>query len=248
MPSVRNSIALLRRLAGSPRPVRASALARSLEMPRSSTYQLLQVLIDEGLVVHVPETRGYTLGVGVFELGTAYLRRQPLEHLAQPLLIALAQRIGHTVQLGILQGNETLYLLKEQPATPTPLVTGAGIRLPAHVTASGRAMLFGLPAAQVRALFAGSAVFPTMTGEGPTTLRDLRRILAAEKALGWSIERGAVTPGITSIAAPVTDQTGRPVASVVVSFASDHRALSDEELSREVVRTAEQVSRRLLGR
>ena len=71
MPAVRNAVGVLHRLASSTRPLPAGALARALDIPRSSIYQLLQVLIDEGLVVHVPETRAYTLSVGVFELQLA---------------------------------------------------------------------------------------------------------------------------------------------------------------------------------
>lgn len=247
MPAVRNAVAVLRKLASSAKPLPAGALARSLDMPRSSTYQLLQVLIDEGLVVHVPESRSYTLSVGVFELGSAYLRHQPLEHLARPLLTKLAQRIGETAQLGILQGNETLYLLKESPARSTALVTDIGVRLPAHLTASGRSLLFGLPAKQVMAFFSGPASFPSMTGNGPTSLRELRQVLQDDAARGWSIENGSVTDGITCIAAPARDHSGRPVASVVTSFPSERHAYTSDEIAVEVVRTANELTRRLGG-
>jgi len=246
MPAVRNAVGVLHRLASSTRPLPAGALARALDIPRSSIYQLLQVLIDEGLVVHVPESRSYTLSVGVFELGSAYLRHQPLEHLARPLLVKLAERIGETAQLGILQGNEILYLLKESPARSTALVTDVGVRLPAHLTASGRSLLAGLPAKQVMAFFAGPGSFPTMTGSGPRTYRELRRLLVDDAERGWSVEAGSITEGITSIAAPARDHAGRPVASVVTSFRSDHH-VGLAALAANVVFTANELTRRLGG-
>ena len=82
----------------------ADEIAEALGTPRSSTYQLLQVLVDEGVVVHLPELRAYGLGVGVFEFGSAFLRQQPLENLARPLLSRLARRTEVTaVEEGLVR-------------------------------------------------------------------------------------------------------------------------------------------------
>lgn len=247
MPAVRNAIAVLNKIAASAKPLPASTLARSLNIPRSTMYQLLLVLADEGLIVHIPETRSYALSIGVFELGSAYLRHQPLENLARPLLIKLAQKIGETAQLGILQGDETLYLLKEAPARPTALVTEVGVRLPAHLTASGRSLLAGLPPKQVMAFFSSSPKFLTITGKGPTSLRELRQVLAEDRDRGWSIEDGSVTDGITCIAAASRDYSGRPVASIVTSFRSDRHTESSGAVAAEVMRTAGELTQRLGG-
>ncbi|WGW13201.1 IclR family transcriptional regulator [Saxibacter everestensis] len=246
MPAVRNTAAVLRHLATSSRPVPASALARHIGIPRSSTYQLLKVLIDEGLVVRIPESHSYGLGVGAFELGSAYLRSSPLQHLAQPLLARLVSASSHTAQLGILHGSETMYLLKEQPQVPTTLVTGVGVRIPAHLTASGRAMLALLPRQQVLAIFSSARQFVDRTGVGARNLRELQAQLAEDRHRGWAIERGAVTEGVTTIAAAATDHGGRPAASIGVSFHSD--AVPDsgyERLAAQVRKAADDLSIRL---
>lgn len=245
MPAVRNAVAVLRKLASSATPVPAAAFVRTLGIPRSSTYQLLQVLIDEGLVLHVPESRGYVLGVGAFELGSAYLRHQPLENLARPLLQRLSGHIHETVQLGILHGRETLYLIKEEPRRRTTLVTDVGVRLPAHLTASGRSMLAALPPSQVLALFPASSAFVDRTGVGPRSLRELRAELREDAARGWSIEQDSVTEGISCIAAAVFDRTGMPVASIVTSFRTERHQWDTSEIALHVVATARELSRRL---
>ena len=79
--------------------------------------------------------------------------------------------------------------------------TRRGVRLPASLTASGRAMLALLPAAQVRALFPDATAFVDRTGSGPTTPTALARLLAAERAVGVSVEEGMVAPGFASVAA-----------------------------------------------
>ncbi|WP_026426202.1 IclR family transcriptional regulator [Actinokineospora inagensis] len=218
VPALRRGLAVLRLLAGKAGPVAAAAIARELELPRSTVYHLLAELSDAGFVTHLPEDRRYALGVAAFELGSAYLRHDPLERLARPVLARLIGRTGHTAHLGVLHGRETLYLLREQPARPHTVVTDVGVRLPAHLPASGRAMLAHLPAAQVRALFPSRASFVDRTGRGPVHLPALRSLLTAERRRGWAVEDGYVTPGTASVAAAVFDHTGHPVAAISTTF------------------------------
>lgn len=248
MPAVRNTVAVLRRLAASPRPLTAGAIARATLMPRSTTYQLLQVLCDEGLIVHVPESHGYALGIGTFELGAAYLRHEPLEHLARPLLVRLVKRLSETVQLGILHGNETLYLLKEQPEHPTNLVTEVGVRLPAHLTASGRAMLSLMPKQHVLAHFSPAGSFVQRTDFGPTNLRELNAVLAHDRKRGWAVEDSSVSDGITCISAAVRDHTGWPVAAITASFHDTaHPETAWPIIADGVTSTADALTKRLGG-
>lgn len=218
VPALRRGLAILRALAGRAGPVSAGVLARELGLPRSTTYHLLAELVAGGFVVHLPEERRYGLGVAAFELGSAYLRHDPLERLAGPILRRLVDRVGRAAQLGVLHGAELLYLLKERPSQPQTLVTDVGVRLPAQLPASGRAMLAHLPAAQVRAMFPSTERFVLRTDRGPRNLPELRRLLAEERRRGWAVEDGVVTAGFASVACPVFDHTARPIAAIGVTF------------------------------
>lgn len=223
VPAATQTLALMRALADRG-PSTATALARTVGAPRSTTYHLLSVLRDEGFVVHLADRRRWSLGPMAFTVGHAYLRHDPREELARPILRALADETGETAHLGVLQGAEVLYLLKELPSrrlsTPT-LITEVGVRLPAATTASGRCMLALLPHDQVRALMSTPTAFVSRTGRGPQTLSALRRILAEERRQGYSIEDGEVVPGYASVAVAVDDASGAPSASVSVTFRPD---------------------------
>lgn len=218
MPALRRGLAILRLLASHAGPMTATAVAGSLGLPRSTTYHLLAELTEAGFVTHLPEARRYGLGVATFEVGSAYLRHDPLETLARPLLRGLVEGLRRPAQLGVLHGSETLYLLREQPKRPLTLVTDVGVRIPAHLPASGRAMLDRLPASQVRALFPSTRSFVSRTGRGPRNLPELRRVLAEERQRGWAVEDGYVTVGFASVAAPVLDHGNHPVAAIGVVF------------------------------
>lgn len=239
-PAVGRALDILLHLASRSGPVRAAALARDLSIPRSSVYHILSVLSDRGFVTYVPKEQAYGLGVASFEIGTAYLRHEPLERLARPILTTLAGRLHQTVHLGILDGAETVYLLKERPRTGRPgdddtLVTDIGVRLPAHLTANGRALLAHSAEAQLRALFPRPGHLVTRTGKGPRTLAELLRLLARDRERGWSEEVELITEGFRSMGVAAFDHNGRPVAALSSTW---HRSYSrqDADTVREALR------------
>jgi len=248
VPAARQAVAILSFLATRPGPVGATTIARELDLPRSTTYHLLAELLAADFIVHLPEERAYGLGVAAFEIGSAFLRHDPLERLARPLLVRLVEQTSQTAQLGILQGSETVYLLKEQPRSPLTLVTDIGVRLPAHLTASGRAMLAHLPAAQIRALFPSTSSFSTRTGSGPSSLRELREKIRLEKQQGYAEEHGLVTAGYASVAACVFDHGSRPTAAVALTFSSDVEPTRRARLGAAVVAAADALTARISGR
>jgi DNA-binding IclR family transcriptional regulator len=248
VPAARQVLAILRYLSRQPRPVPASAIARDLGLPRSTTYHLLRELADAGFVVHLPDDRRYGLGVSAYELGTGYVRQEPLQRLARVPLSQLTDAAGHSSHLAVMHGNQVLYVIEERAPGRAPLVTDVGVRLPAQLTASGRAMLAALPAASVRALFPGPGSFVLRTGRGPRTLRELRAVLADVKRLGYATEDGDVTPGLKSVAAAVLDHAGHPQAGVAVTFpAGEADEAAVDRFASLAVSAAAEISRRIGG-
>ncbi|GAA1542075.1 IclR family transcriptional regulator [Kribbella lupini] len=248
VPASTRTLRVLTFLATQPGPVPMERIASAVGLPRSSTYHLLRAMIDEGFVVHLPEDKRYGLGVAAFEIGSAYLRHDPLERLARPLLAQLVAEVGHTAHLGVLHGRELVYLLKEQPPRPLTLVTDVGVRLPATLTASGRALLAALPPAQVRALFPTPESFVRRTDQGPQTLSQLRRLLADERQQGFAIEESHVTAGVTSVASAALDHAGHPAAAISISFRSESVGPGERSLlARRVRQAADALTRRLRG-
>jgi DNA-binding IclR family transcriptional regulator len=250
VPAARRALAVLRALAGSPAPMTASALARDLGLPRSSTYHLLAAMAEDGFVIHYPEEQRWGIGVSAFELGVAYLRHDPLERQARPVLRRLVHRLpaglAAVAHCGVLRGRETLYVATETASRRVTVVAEVGVRLPASLTASGRAMLAQLPAAQVRALFPDRTAFVLRTDRGPASPADLRELLASERRNGVAVEVGMVTPGFASVAAAAADRSGRPAASVGITVRTEDLDASTRDLlAREVVRGAGALGRRL---
>ncbi|MCW0212211.1 MAG: IclR family transcriptional regulator [Pseudonocardia sp.] len=246
VPAAAHTLAILRHLARQAGPVPAAAIARDLGLPRSTTYQLLTTLADESFVVHLEDERRYALGLSAYELGTGYLRQAPLQRLARVPLARLVDRTGFTAHLGVLHGRDVVYLIEERAPGRPPLVTDVDVRLPASLTASGRALLAALPAAQVRALYPTPAAFVVRHDLGPRSPTALRRLLVQVRRDGVATEDGEVTPGFASVAVAVLDHLDQPVASVAVTFSSADEA-DRAGIVAEVVRTARAVRNRMVG-
>lgn len=221
VPAADQTLRILSLLARQPAPLAAQVIANTLQLPRSTTYHLLATLAQHGYVVHLEEERRWGLGTAAFELGGGYARQQPLARLGRPLLAALTDRWGESTHLAVLAGRDVLYIVEERAPRRPVLVTDVGVRLPAHLAASGQAMLAALPAAQVRALYPDATALTQRTGRGPCTRAELRDALRTVRATGFARENGEVTSGFRSVAAAVLDHTGWPLAAVAVTWPDD---------------------------
>ena len=193
-PAADRVLDVLTLLAGEPEPLPGGTVAARLRLPRSTTYRLLSILVEHGYLTYLPEDRRYGLGVTAYELGSAYQRQAPLQRMARPILHQLVDRMRQNAHLSILHGRDVLYLIEERAPGRPLLITDVGVRLPAVHTASGLAILAGLPASQVRALFPNAAAFVDSV-RGPATPTALRRLLSDVRNRGFSTEEDTVTPG-----------------------------------------------------
>ncbi len=247
VPAATRALRVLRFLATQPDPVTLDRLATAVGLPRSSAYHLLTAMIDEGFVVHLPEEHRYGLGVAAFEVGSGYARQEPLQRISRRPLAALVDAVRHSAHLAVLHGRDVLYVVEERAPGRPPLVTDVGVRLPAHLTASGRAVLAALPRAQVRALYPDRAAFVDRHGVGPTSPHALRALLSETRQRGYAVEEGEVTPGFASVAAAVLDHNGHPVAGVALTYPTE-TGIDLPAAIAATQRTAATLTRRLGGR
>jgi len=218
-------------------------------MPRSSVYQLIAVMMDEGFLVHYPEDRAYGLSTLLSDIGTSSLRTTRLGRLAQPLLdrLVASTTLPVVAHLSVLSGADVIYVLRVQGFRAPTTISAIGVRLPSHLTATGRAMLARLPRAQVRALYPHRDDLTNRQVAGPQTLAELDGILAEGRELGWSREDGEITADYASVGASAVDHNGYPVAAVGITFRTS-AAPDLPELGAAVLSTANALTSRLLGR
>lgn len=253
VPAADHTLRILRHLSTARGPLPASMIATQLGLPRSTVYHLLATLQEHGFVMHLPEEQRYGLGIAALELGSAYARQEPLARIGRPLMSGLVDRVRTSGHLAVPHGRDVLYVIEERVRGGATLVSDVDVRLPMHLTASGRAILAALPKAQVRALYPDQGAFVQRHDDAAEPAIDrysrLRSVLDTTVNRGYAVERGAVTPGISSIAVPVLDHRSWPVAAIALTFRDAD--LPEEQfggLAAELRDTAELLSARIHGR
>lgn len=246
VPAATRTLRVLRYLARQPDPVPLASIVRACDLPRSTAYHLMTAMVAEGFVTHLAEERRFGLGPAAFEVGSGFARQDHLARIARRHVAALADETHESTHLAVLHGRDVLYVVEERAAGRPPLVTDVGVRLPAQLTASGRAILAALPTAQVRALYPDQGAFVDRHRHGPQTLSALRTLLSDTRQRGHATEDGEITPGFASVAAAVLDHNGFPLAGVAVTYPAEE-APDGETLASAVRRTADQLTRRLGG-
>jgi DNA-binding IclR family transcriptional regulator len=245
-PAADATLRILRLMSEQRGPIAAATIARTLELPRSTVYQLLGALTEHGFVIPLPELAKYALGVAAFELSSGFSRQQPLTRVGAPVAARLSDAVGLNAHLTVLLGGDVVYVAEERAPRGPYLVTEVGVRLPAHLTASGLAMLAWLPAAQVRALYPDKAAFTSRTGSGVGSYRQLREALRETRERGYATEDASVTVGMRSIAVAVPDHVGWPAAAVAVTYPAE-RDVDLQEVVARLHAAAAELARRLNG-
>ena len=246
VPAATRCLKVLTFLASQPEPVPLDRIRRACGLPRSTAYHLLQAMVEEGFVAHLEEEHRFGLGVAAFEVGTGYSRQEPLQRLARRVLTTVVDQTRQSAHFAVLHGRDVLYVVEERAPGRPSLVTDVGVRLPAHLTASGRAILADLPPAQVRALYPDASAFVERHGNGPGSPSQLRALLSETRQRGHAVEDGEVTPGFASVAAAVRDHTGHPVGAVAITF--EDTLTRREPLVDAVLQTSRTLTQRLGGR
>ncbi len=218
--SAERTMDVLNLLARMSTPLTTGEISEGVGMPKSTTYHLLNVMQERRFVSYWDDHRVWTLGIAAFEVGSSYMRNDPLVREGHRFLQALTTKTGATSHIAILQGSDVVYVDKWEPSTHgVRLVTDMGTRLPAHLTAVGRAILSRLSPEEVARIYDNYS-WPTRTGEGPSSLAELQSVLEQVREQGFAEEVGNTTDGIACVASPLRTSHGRIAASMGVAFLS----------------------------
>ena len=135
------ALSILELLSLSDGPMALGEVATRLKLPKSSALSLLRALVAGDFCV--TDGKGlYALGIHTFEVGAGYLRSMTPVRSVTPELEWLTEVLAMTSHFAVLQGDEVIYLAKHDPAAlGLKLASSLGARVPAAVTAVGKAQL-----------------------------------------------------------------------------------------------------------
>lgn len=210
------------------RVLAVSEASRELGVAASTAHRLLAMLHYRGFVAQDPATKAYTLGPILAELGLAAVRGMDIRGQARPVMEHLVGEVGETVHLGVLRGTDVLLLESVESTRALRVADRTGMTLPAHASAAGKALLADIPVEQLHILFPDMAL-PAFRPNTITQRDRLEQMLAVVRERGYATNADESEAGVSGVAAPVRDSTGRVRAALTVSAPTSR--LSDEQIA-----------------
>jgi IclR family KDG regulon transcriptional repressor len=218
--SVANAARVLKSFSAANPTWGVSDLAKHLTLSTSTVHRLLSTLADEGVLDQDPETNRYRLGLSVFDMAAAMPKQRSLHEAVLVSMTELRSRTGETVQVGVLDGREVVYVERLDSPNTLSVFTELGRRASAHRTSSGKAIMAFMPRAQRDQLLKGWVLVPR-TKYTITDVDELREELLVARRRGYAENRQEAELGVVSVAAPIRDATGNAVASLSLAGPSE---------------------------
>lgn len=246
VPSVIRASRLLDALASGPPSATLASLSRRLDYPRSSTLAICNSLVEAGLLLRDADG-SYRLGPHILELSRAFLGQTDLLSEFGRVVAKSSFLPEQTLVCSVLRGRDVVYVGRRPGANPLGVTYDIGLRLPAHCTASGLAMLSTLGEEELDDLYGDDAEqLEQLTPRSISTPAELRRRLQAVRERGYAVDDGETAAAMVCLGATVRDDAGTTVGAVAVSMPKGARSKTELAAdAEELQRFAAQISRGL---
>jgi DNA-binding IclR family transcriptional regulator len=241
--AVERALLLLKAFLGTDSALSATEIGKRIELDPSTTFRMLTTLEAHGFVRQDPVSGKYRLGVICLELGSQFLKNNDTRQSSMDALQRLRDQFGETVHLGILDGNEIVYLEKVTGLHAIGLMSSrVGGRAPANATAIGKVLLAHLSADERRALFPRQKLV-RCTDATIVDWREFEKELARVLENGFALDNQEFERGVKCTAAPVYSHKGIAAAlsiSAPVERMDEH--IKKHGLIDEIRRVTQQIS------
>ena len=190
-------------------------LSHTLEMPKSTTLNLIKTLEDGGYLLYDRDSQTYRLGYRALQLGYNVRASIPVIQHAIPFMEDLLTRTHENVYLTSHMNGQVLYLDGAYNSRRYGKYSVTGKTLPLHCTGCGKAMLSYMTDDEVRQIIDrwGLKRFT------PNTITDPDRLLeeiAASRERGYATDTEEETLGVRCVATAIRNAQGRPVGAISI--------------------------------
>lgn len=187
-------------------------IAKTLGRTTSEIFRMLMVLRKRGYVYLNEENDRYSLTTKLFEIAHRHPPIRRLTSIAGEAMQKLANRINQSMHLAILHSGKVLIIAQVDCSDNNITAVRLGAQISLYDTSSGR----------VLAAWMDAESLATLLGEAGAGTDDRQAAFVADlptvRANGYAQNDSFTIAGVTNIAAPIRDLTGRVVAAVTIPF------------------------------
>jgi DNA-binding IclR family transcriptional regulator len=214
VPPLLRAFALLERIARADGPVTLAEAARDSGLPKPTVHRMHAVLEGAGLLLRGSDGR-VSPGPRLARFALDTLLNAAVRAPRHAILASLAEAVGETVNLTMLDGSAVVYLDRVEAAWPLRMTLAPGSRVPLHCTASGKLLLATQPAPRRRRLL-DALDLARFTDRTLTDARQLDAELSRIRRRGYATDDEEYLAGLVCVAVPVVIAGRRTAACVAV--------------------------------
>jgi DNA-binding IclR family transcriptional regulator len=205
---ISRAISVLRALEGEPGGLSLGQISERVGLARSTVQRIVEALRGEQFVIAASPTSGVRLGPALIRLAAS--ASVEFDQITRPIIAALSQTLGETVDVSVLKGSVAVFTDQMQGSHRLRAVSAVGESFPLHCTANGKALLSVLPPPKVQQLLRGT--LPRLTANTLTNRAELLKVVARCRRTGVAFDDEEHTEGISAIGTGFTDPIGRAIA------------------------------------
>jgi DNA-binding IclR family transcriptional regulator len=220
---------------------RFTEVVEATGLAKATTHRILGTLVDRQFVT-VDADGNYLLGPKILSLASMALQRIDISAIARPFVDELVAKSHCTVHLGVVNGDEIIYLIRADSDRPYVMPSRVGLAIPMHCTGIGKVVLASGADDELER-FVVRAGLPARTEHTITSLAGLYAEIADVRRLGYAVDREENVPGLGCVAAPIRDHTGTVKYGVsITTLLIEHTLEQIEAMSGLAVETADKIS------
>ena len=233
VPAAARAMTLFETFARERRPLTKSEVARLLDLPESSTSDLLSTLFEQGYVSRTVASRRFYPTSRLLVIARSIAENDQLGSFAEEAVSHLAERTGETSIFAVTDGESIRVAGVAQGKHRLRYVVNVGDTFTIHGTGAGKALL-GAMTPEDRGRLLRLRPLKRLTSNTLTSPRDIESDLENSAKRGWYGARDEGTIGVSSIA--VWGLVGSEPAALGIIGPSERIVLNEKVLVDEVLR------------
>ncbi len=243
VPAVEQACHILRCLGRNPRfKMGVTEISRSVGIAKSKGHSILNTLSQFGLVEKDPQTKTYSLGVGLLSLARHLLDNLRYPEIVSPYLQSLAKETNSTALFGLIQGEHVIVLDKYERNQNIGFTVRLGHKFHITLGAHGKAITAFLPEAEREKILSRKKVYFSWEPSRANPKR-LREELDRCREQGYAQDLGGITPGVNVVSAPLFGNRDRLIGCIILMGTFSEKKIP--EFGKRVAAFAYQISQRL---
>ena len=194
-----------------------TAIAREVEMPKTTVHRILRVFEQHAFLTQNPETRRFRLGLAGIELGRRAQQGFELRRIALPIMEQLSALTGETVLLQVVspEGDRVVCIERVQQRRGLRLILDVGSTAPLYAGCSSKVLLAYLDRDSIERVLAGDLA--PMTPHTIIDPQEIREQLERIRQQGYAVSFEETDEGVAGVSVPIRDARDQVIAGLSVS-------------------------------